>query len=315
VGAQPAAGRPPVIAVIGMATADYLYVLDEYPEADSVTPALEHQTVAGGLGGRGAVAARRLGGEVRLLASCGTGEHARVLQDHLESEGVACTWAVYERPSQHSAVILAKAHATRTIIWLPQPMADERMVSLLPEVLAGADVALLDATDEALVRAALDECERRGVTTVLDTGSGRPWTPSLLGRSDHVIAPEKFVRRLTASAPEQAAVELWADSCRAVFGITRGPQGGVFAAGGDPERLGRWAAAPVVAVDSCGAGDTFHGAYAWALAAGRPPAECFAVASWSAALKCTRLGNAGVPTLPQLEAARAAAASGEPTRA
>jgi sugar/nucleoside kinase (ribokinase family) len=66
----------------------------------------------------------------------------------------------------------------------------------------------------------------------------------------------------------------------------------------------RWDAAPVTAVDSCGAGDTFHGAYAWALATGLSPAECFATAAWSAGLKVTQLGNKGIPTLEQLENAR-----------
>ncbi|HZL63829.1 MAG TPA: PfkB family carbohydrate kinase [Thermoleophilia bacterium] len=301
---RPQLSRTPVVAIIGMATADYLYVLDDYPKADSVTPALEHQIVVGGLAGRAAIAARRLGGATRLLAACGTGVHAEVLMAGLDAEGVDCTWVAYDQPSQHSAVILARGDATRTIIWLPQPMADARMIERLPEFLDGVDVALLDSTDEALATAALDECERRGVTTVIDTGSGRPWTASLLGRADHVIAPEKYVLRETGHPAERAALELWGGSCRAVFGVTQGPKGGVFTTGKGPECLERWDAAPVTAVDSCGAGDTFHGAYAWAVAKGLSPAECFATAAWSAGLKISQLGNAGIPTLDQLEDAR-----------
>ena len=297
--------------MIGMATVDYLYVLDDYPKVDSVTPALDHQIVVGGLAGRAAIAARRLGGATRLLAACGTGVHADVLKAGLDAEGVECTWVAYDRPSQHSAVILARGDATRTIIWLPQPMADARMLERLPELLDGVDVALLDSTDEALATAALDECARRGVTTVLDTGSGRPWTAGLLGGVDHVIAPEKFVVKLTGHPAETAAVELWGGSCRAVFGVTQGPAGGVFATGKEPERLQRWDAVPVTAVDSCGAGDTFHGAYAWAVATGLPPAECFATAAWSAGLKISQIGNKGIPTLDQLEGARRAARLGK----
>ena len=302
--------RPPVVAMIGMATLDYLYVLDDYPAADSVTPALEHQVAVGGLAGRGAIAAKRLGGATRLLAACGTGVHAQVLRAGLDAEGVECTWVTYDQPSQHSAVILARGDATRTILWLPQPMADARMIERLPDFLDGVDVALLDSTDEALATAALDECEKRGVTTVIDTGSGRPWTGSLLGRVDHVIAPEKYVVRETGHPAEQAAVELWTGSCRAVFGVTQGPRGGVFTTGSGSERLERWDAAPVTTVDSCGAGDTFHGAYAWALANGRAPAECFATAAWTAALKISQLGNTGIPTLDQLQNARRSGRAG-----
>jgi len=299
--------RRPVLAVIGMATADYLYVLDEYPQPDAVTPALEHLTVVGGLAGRAAIAASRLGASVRLLATCGTGTHAQVLRELLAAEGIDCTWVAYERPSQHSAVILARRQATRTIVWLPQPMADARALEPLPALLDGVDVALLDATDETLASAAFDECARRGVTTVLDTGSGRPWTPGLLGRADHVIAPEKFALRETGLPAERSAAALRDRAQCAVFGVTQGLHGGVFATGESPAELGRWEAVPVTALDSCGAGDTFHGAYAWALAKGLATAECFAVAAWSAGLKVTRLGNDGIPTLAQLVDARRAA--------
>jgi sugar/nucleoside kinase (ribokinase family) len=312
VGAEPEVSRGPVVAVVGMATVDYLYVLDDYPAADSVTRALAHRTVVGGLGGRGAISAKRLGGATRLLATRGTGPHADVLTAKLEAEGVDCTWVTYDQASQHSAVILAREEATRTIIWLPQPMADARTIERLPDFLEGVDVALLDGTDEGLVKAALDECERRGITTVLDTGSGRPWTRGLLGRADHVIAPEKYVLNETGRSAETAARELWGDACRTVFGVTQGPRGGVYATGRGAESLARWEAAPVTAVDSCGAGDTFHGAYAWAVAKGLPPADCFSTASWSAGLKVTKLGNTGIPTLEQLEQARVSRGVGKP---
>jgi sugar/nucleoside kinase (ribokinase family) len=107
-------------------------------------------------------------------------------------------------------------------------------------------------------------------------------------------------------------VELWGDSCRVLFAVTQGQRGGVFTTGKGPEQLQRWEAAPVAGVDSCGAGDTFHGAYAWALARGLSPAECFDTAAWSAGLKVSRLGNEGIPTLEQLEHARASSRVGKP---
>jgi sugar/nucleoside kinase (ribokinase family) len=292
--------------MIGMATVDYLYVLDEHPQPDSVTRALDYRTVIGGVAGRAAITARRLGGPTRLLASCGDDVHAALLREHLGAEGVDCSWVVYDQPSQHSAVIVARDEATRTIIWLPQPMADSRMRSRLPEFLDGVDVVLLDATDEALAKAALDECERRGLVTVLDTGSGRPWTRDLLDRSRHVIAPEKYVARETGLAAEAAIGVLWRSGRHETLAVTQGPRGGVFAVAEDPRRLRRWRAAPVDAVDSNGAGDTFHGAYAWALARGMAPAECLDLAAWCAALKASQPGNAGIPTLEQLERARTA---------
>ncbi len=125
----------------------------------------------------------------------------------MEAEGIDCTRVAYDQPSQHSAVVVAREDATRTISWLPQPKADARMRARLPGFLEGVDVVRLDFTDRRLAVAALDESERRGITTVIDTGSGRPWTSSLLDRVHHMLAPEKYVLNATGHRAEEAVVE------------------------------------------------------------------------------------------------------------
>jgi sugar/nucleoside kinase (ribokinase family) len=49
---------------------------------------------------------------------------------------------------------------------------------------------------------------------------------------------------------------------------------------------------PVKAIDTLGAGDVFHGAFALALAEGRDVAAALRFATAAAGLKCTRLGGA-----------------------
>ena len=62
--------------------------------------------------------------------------------------------------------------------------------------------------------------------------------------------------------------------------------------------------APAVdAVDTLGAGDVFHGAYALALAEGRDIAAAARFATLAAAIKCTRDGGrAGCPTRAEVAA-------------
>lgn len=294
----------PTIAVVGMATVDYLYVLSTYPGEDTETPVLHHHVCVGGPAGRGAIAAARLGAKVRLLATCGIGPHAETLRSEMDAEGVAGSWIVTQQPSQHSAVIVAADRATRSTIWLRQPRADERALEAIPALLDGVDVVLLDCTDEGLSRAVVEEARRQRLTTVIDTGSFKPHSVALLPDVDHVIAPAKW---FAAIDPEFQANDMtkWSEKARKVVAATTGDQGGCYARVDDGVTHS-WAAVPVRAVDTCGAGDTFHGAYSWAVGAGLGIQDCFSVAAWSAGLKSTAIGNSAIPSWPQIQAAASA---------
>ena len=285
----------PIVAAIGMATVDYLYVLPRHPAEDTENPVSEHHIVVGGPAGRGAIAAARLGGEVRLLATCGTGTHAGVLQGEITAQGAAADWVAAEAPSQRSAVIVASDTATRSTIWLGQPRADGSVFDRIEAAIAGADVVLLDCTDEALTRRVVTETQARGIPMVVDTGSFKGFTLDILAGVDHAICPLKW---FTTQHPDFDVNDLnnWRESIgSSVLAATDGASGGHYVTKGD-HTVHSWVAAPVAAVDTCGAGDTFHGAYAWAVGAGFSVAECFEVARWSAGLKTTTLGNAGIPS-------------------
>ena len=62
------------------------------------------------------------------------------------------------------------------------------------------------------------------------------------------------------------------------------------------------AAPKVEVVDTTGAGDAFHGAYALAVGEGQDSSAAARFASAVAALKCTKLGGrAGLPTRAEVE--------------
>jgi sulfofructose kinase len=65
---------------------------------------------------------------------------------------------------------------------------------------------------------------------------------------------------------------------------------------------GKQMAFPVAAVDTTGAGDAFHGTFAWGLAQGYSDAVCARLAAAAAALKCRKLGaRAGLPSRAELD--------------
>lgn len=292
--------KNPKVAVVGMATVDFLYTMERHPAEDTENKVQRFSSVVGGPAGRGAITAARLGAEVRLMATVGKGPHADLLRGEIAEEGIETTWCQHDGPSQHSAVIVAMEKATRTTLWLGQPKATESDLERLPSFLVGADIALLDGTDEALAAAAIASCKQLNIPVVIDTGSGRTWTESLLNGVDYVIAPEKyFPRWVEMSADDPRALDTSRHENR-VVAATRGAGGGVYQVDGEPARAS-WGAVPVQAVDTCGAGDTFHGAFAWAIAMGLSVHASFQVAAAAAAAKVQQLGNEGLPDVKQLE--------------
>jgi len=245
------------------------------------------------------VTAGRLGGDVSLLAMCGTDSFADLLKAEFEREPVRTQWIAQSGSSQHSFVIVSKATGLRTTIWTPQPRANATLISRVDEILSGADVVLLDCTDEVLTRVAVDRARNQGVPIVMDTGSYKPWSEPLLYGIDYLIAPEKFVvaQQPAAGTPDEAHRLAYEQFTPLVFGVTQGDRGGRYL---DAQGAHQYDAVAVHAVDTCGAGDTFHGAFALAIALGKNVPGAFDIAAWAASRKCATLGNAGLPTADDL---------------
>lgn len=290
----------PTVVVVGMATIDYLYVLDSHPAEDSENPVRQHAAVVGGPAGRGAIAAARLGdGGVNLYAMCGTGVHAEVLRHELGHEPLAVNLFEQEQTSQHSAVIVAADSGSRSTIWTPQPAAGPELLAALHSMFDGADAALLDCTDTVLSRAAVAACREREVPVVIDTGGYKESSEEYLHGIEYIAAPEKyFAGRHPGQSLEQSMQRAFADFRPEVLVATQGVRGGVYL---DDTGTHRYRGYPVETKDSCGAGDTFHGALAWAVAAGADTAAALDIASWSAAQKCAVFGNDGIPDRTRLK--------------
>jgi sulfofructose kinase len=88
-------------------------------------------------------------------------------------------------------------------------------------------------------------------------------------------------------------------------GVTRGSKGYYWVSKAGEE--GNQPAFALEVVDTTGAGDAFHGAFAWAVARGFSTPECARIAAAVSALKCRRLGaRSGLPTLGELKSFLAA---------
>jgi sulfofructose kinase len=136
-----------------------------------------------------------------------------------------------------------------------------------------------------------------------------PRSTQLLPLVDHAVFSQAALARLSASDDPIEGLR-WArantrPTCH--VGVTLGEQGYAWL----EDRHARHLAAHAVGVvDTLGAGDVFHGAYALGLAEGHGVAAAARFANAAAAIKCSRpSGRRGVPTRADVDALLAVAGS------
>ena len=164
-------------------------------------------------------------------------------------------------------------------------------------------VVLFDGHQPALALAIAEWAQAQGIPTVLDADTVNEGNVELLRRCTVVAASERFAHDFFgALTPEVGMAEL-ARLSPAVI-VTLSERGLIWQRGADTGVLPAFA---VEAVDSTGAGDTFHGALAAGLAAGMEWLPLLRYASAAGALCCTKHGaRLGIPTAADVAALLAA---------
>ena len=136
-----------------------------------------------------------------------------------------------------------------------------------------------------------------GIATVLDAGSVHDGTLALMGLVDYLVCSEKFALQLKGD--EQTALTYLADFAPFVV-ITLGERGLIWQ---HEQESGALPALAVNAIDTTGAGDAFHGAFAAAIAANLEWLTALRYASVAGSLCCTKMGaRLGLPSKQEHEA-------------
>ena len=197
-----------------------------------------------------------------------------------------------------SCIWLSDHAATRTCVYHRGTVPSTQLGEKAAEAIAGSRILMVDGNDlEAAVTGA--QIARKSGTVVLyDAGGRYPGVERLLALTDILIPSEEFALGNTGAATaEEAAMQLYQAYRPKVVVITRGEAGGLLY---DGNQLWYYPAFPVAAVDTNGAGDVFHGAFAFALTMGYDYKTCCIFSSAVSALKCTQIGaRRGVPSFRQ----------------
>lgn len=294
------------ILCVGIATLDQVFAVEAMPQRAEKYRAHDLAVTTGGTAANAAVAIARLGGKVGFFGALGEDRPGDEIIAGLEREGVDCAGVrrIAGRKSPLSAILVDRA-GERVVISYSDPELPGSTAALPRSLPADVGAVLGDTRWQAGSAHFFRLARETGVPAVLDGDRAPRDHPELLELATHVAFSAQGLRDLTGSDDSRAGLESLSRSA-AWFAVTTGA-GGVFFRDGDT--VAHEPAFTVEALDTLGAGDTWHGAFALALAEGRGERAAIRFASAAAALKCTRFGGRdGAPSRPEVDAFLAAGA-------
>ncbi len=290
------------ILCTGIAVQDILMRVERFPAPGSKIPASDFIVTGGGCAANAAVAIARLGGRAAFTGPLGGANDLvsnRILAD-LVAEGVDCAGVVRVTGATASvSLILIDATGEKTIA----TRRGENLAAALPQnpaaLVASADAVLADNRFPEFVAPICRAARAKNIPAVIDFDKATEANDPLLASGTHVIASAEALRGTTGLGDVAAALAQLGERLPGFVAVTDGANGVFWF---EARKLRHMPAFKIEAVDSLGAGDTFHGAFTLALLEGRAMSDVMRFASAAAAVKCLRFGgNAATPKRAEVE--------------
>jgi sulfofructose kinase len=288
------------VLCVGHAVQDFVFSVPALPDRGEKYRATRFESVGGGPAATAAAAIARLGGKAMLAARVGDDAAAEMIVGELVRYGVDCS-SVRRCAGCASSVsaVIVDARGERMIVnSLDSSMPTDP--SWLPSAArVGAGAVLADTRWPEGALAALTAARDAGLPAILDADRPIPPDGALLRSATHVAFSADALADYSGIPDPRRALAEVAPNLPGWCCVTAGRDGVHVHARG---RLQSFPAFEVPVVDTLGAGDVWHGAFALALAEGRDEAEATRFASAAAALKVQRSGGrAGAPRRAEVD--------------
>src|SRR5271169_1863067 len=284
---------PPRILCIGMPVRDLTFRVQGLPARGSKENASHFEEICGGNALNGAIGIVRLGGRASICGPMGDEREtsSRYIFEKMAEEGIETRHLVH-MPGLVTPIsnIMIDPSGERTIVTFRDP---ELWKVRLPD----ADTLLEDCaailTESRCAEFCTDLCaeaRRRGIPVLVDVDRAMSLREGLLTASSHLVFSSEPLQETAGVADDGEALKKIARLTPSFLAGTRGAQGTIWL--DEQQNLQQTPAFPVHTVDTLGAGDVFHGAFAVAITEGQELRSALQFASAAAALKCTRFGGA-----------------------
>ena len=290
-----------MVLCAGIAVEDFLFKVESFPAPGTKVRAGDLVATTGGCAANAAVAVARLGGHARFSGPVGTDDASRRFLDALAKTGVDPSGVLcVEGGSISVSGIFIDRDGEKMVATLHGKGLDAATPPDAAALVADIDILLVDNRFPAFVLPICRAAAARGIPVVLDVDKATTAGDPLFATASHLIFSSEALTATAGTADLGAALTGIAAGVRGFLAVTNGPDDVLWLEDGAVRRLPVFS---VEAVDTLGAGDSFHGGFALALAEGRDELAAMRFGAATAALKCTRFGGiSGTPQRAEVEA-------------
>jgi sugar/nucleoside kinase (ribokinase family) len=284
---------PPHILCIGMPVRDLTFRIEELPERGFKVNASHFEEICGGNALNAAIGIARLGGRASICGPMGDASETspRYIFEKLAEEGID-TRHIVHMPGLVTPIsnIMIDPSGERTIVTFRDPELWKVQLPDTDELLEDCSAILTENRCAEFCTDLCVEARRRGIPVVVDVDRTMSLREGLLTASSHLVFSSEALQSTAGIADDGEALKKIARLTPSFLAGTRGAQGTLWL--DERQNLQQTPAFPVHTVDTLGAGDVFHGAFALAITEGQDIPRALRFASAAAALKCTRFGGA-----------------------
>ena len=288
------------VLCVGQAVQDFVFSVDTMPDAAEKYRASAFESIGGGPAATAAVAIARLGGNAQLAARTGDDAIADVVVAELESYGVDCSLVRrFANCTSSLSAVIVDNDGERLIVNYLDPALDTTPDWLPQRLSENVNAVLVDTRWPEGALHGLRLARQAGVPAVLDADLPVPADGELVRAATHVAFSAAGLAEYCGDADAARGLRAIDATTDAWCCVTLGSNGTIYMSDGELRNV---AAHEVRVSDTLGAGDAWHGAFAFALAEGRSTNDATTFASAAAALKVQYGGGrAGCATLDDVE--------------
>ena len=257
---------PPRILCIGMPVRDLIFRIQELPARGFKVNASHFDEISGGNALNAAIGIVRLGGRASICGPMGDVREtsSRTIFDKLKHEGIE-TRHIVHMPGLVTPIsnIMIDPSGERTAVTFRDPELWKVRLPSTDKLLEDCAAILTESRGAEFCTDLCAEARKRGIPVIVGVDRTMSLREGLLTASSHLVFSSEALQSTAGIAEDGEALKKIAKLTRSFLAGTRGPQGTLWL--DEQHNLQQTPAFPVHTVDTLGAGDVFHGAFALAM--------------------------------------------------